>query len=371
MKKFGLKDTDFLKKNPIITNFQASYSPEDSYDNEIGRGYPEAVVDEIIKISEIENFKNLNVAVMDDYNLEMTSRLVRLGAKVSLICCSKRFEKFAKDVFEPETWVNILYYKDLEKDMKFDLGIHNPPYDMGNKIISDVISLCSEHTVLMPVSQYKAKNLYKHITSLKLVDPKAFKDASIQNDLSLAKLIPQEINQTYEDLKIHNIYDQSYVDFYEMNSKLTKNKNFIRPNWTGDQDKFDKEAKDFFNKPERSRYFCFTRRAVLDGAHELDSDAFDVLWNVKKDISNVTKVSSYSLYEFETEKACENFTKFFYAGGKTGLMTKLTWGLKSSGGSLLPAIPQLDWSRDRDYEHMTYEELLKYMREDNPSLNED
>ena len=40
-------------------------------------------------------------------------------------------------------------------------------------------------------------------------------------------------------------------------------------------------------------------------------------------------------------------------------------GLNKKGGSLVPAFPKIDWSKDRDYEHLTYEELLQIMKEDN------
>ena len=108
MKKINLK---IAKNCKIISTLQAAFKSEG--DNEVGRGYPDEIVDEIIKISQIESFKNLNVAVVDDYNLEMTLRLIKLGAKVSLICSSKRFEKFAKNIYKEDVFEHILYYEDI------------------------------------------------------------------------------------------------------------------------------------------------------------------------------------------------------------------------------------------------------------------
>ncbi len=252
-----------------------------------------------------------------------------------------------------------------EKGKKFDLGIHNPPYNRGGEIISNVLNVCDDNVVLMPVQQYKKDELFKHVFELNLVDPRAFEDALIQNNLCVCRVVSQKIEQTFEDIQLLT-YEKDFREFYKLNSLVPQKYRYKYANkfFIGlDKTPALKLLQNYWEK--HSKCFCLTLRAVQNGAHELDSGAFDVLWNVKKDISSVSKVSSYRLYEFETEKACENFTKFFYAGGKKGLMTQLTWGLHKSSGSIIPAIPQIDWSKDRDYEHLTYEELLKALKEDN------
>ena len=116
MGKINLED---VKNCKIISTLQTTFKSK--YD-EVGRGYPDEIVDEVLKISQIENFKDLNVAVVDDYNLEMAPRLVKLGAKVNLICSSKRFEKLAKNIYEEDVFEHILYYEDIGNlNMEFDL----------------------------------------------------------------------------------------------------------------------------------------------------------------------------------------------------------------------------------------------------------
>lgn len=45
-------------------------------------------------------------------------------------------------------------------------------------------------------------------------------------------------------------------------------------------------------------------------------------------------------------------------------MNKLIKSLHKTSGSIQKAIPPIDWSVDRDYEHLTYEDLLDIMKEE-------
>ena len=49
---------------------------------------------------------------------------------------------------------------------KFDLVIANPPYEIGNAVITETMKHCEEAVVLMPVSKLKSKDLYKKINSI-------------------------------------------------------------------------------------------------------------------------------------------------------------------------------------------------------------
>ena len=42
--------------------------------------------------------------------------------------------------------------------------------------------------VLMPLSQYKKKELYRHVDTFELADPKLFQDAVITENLSICTL---------------------------------------------------------------------------------------------------------------------------------------------------------------------------------------
>lgn len=264
--------------------------------------------------------------------------------------------------------------------MKYDMIIANPPYANGNVITSNVLERANadELIVLMPFSKYKANNLYKHVLSLEIVDPKSFKDAAITNNLCVCKLIKEEINRTFEELELET-FDQTYREFYELNAKMPNKITYPHATffYNGADEKAYETAKaDLLNWwKEHNKKFCLTWRAVLDGTHAADGDAYDVVWNLKKEldennlpISQCAKrnntMITISLIDFKTEKECANFTKFFYADGKDGLMNKLVKGLKKVSGTIQPAIPNIDWSKDRDYEHLTYEQLLEIMKEE-------
>lgn len=265
------------------------------------------------------------------------------------------------------------------KDEKFDLIIANPPYNMGNKIISNCVDKAKECVVLMPFSKYKANELYKHVLSLEIVDPKAFKDATITTNLCVCKLIPNKIERTFEELELET-FDQKYREFYELNQKMPNKITYACANkfYDGSDENAYEKAKNDLEQwwKEHDKKFCVTWRAVLDGTHNVDNaKAFDIKWNVLKNVTeddfpicqspkrNNTAIT-IDFIDFNTSKECQNFTRFFYAGGKSGLMNVLVKGMKKVMGSINAAIPNIDWSIDRDYEHLTYEELLQIMKDE-------
>lgn len=280
-----------------------------------------------------------------------------------------------------------MYNKEEEKRMRhFDTVIANPPYANGNAIVKNLLDsgIADEYIILMPFSKYKAGNLYKHVISLSLVDPEAFKDATITDNLCVCRLIEEEIQREFVDLEIET-FNQDYREFYELNRKLKVPYKddysipFCRYNGSeeGRKEAIDtvlRQLKSIFDDHGK-RVFIYTARAVLDGTHAADGDAHDIKWNLKHeffdakapigDMGTRSKPAiglSIFLEEFKSEKECANFTRFFYANGKDGLMNKLVKGMNKTCGTLKQAIPNIDWSIDRDYEHLTYEQLLEIMK---------
>lgn len=237
----------------------------------------------------------------------------------------------------------------IEKD-QFDLIIANPPYNLGNKIVSQFVDLAKESVVLMPFSYYKNKELYKHIRDLQLVDPKTFKDAQITNNLCVCKLIDKKIDQTYEEIELQT-YNPKYKLFYELNKKLSAYY-IIMPNMP---DKYDiNENKLNFNT---SVDFLITTRTSENGVHKL-STAHDFIFNIDK---NFVSCLSY-IIRLSSEKAKDNLCRFWY---KNPLMNDLIKGLNKKGGHIYDAIPHIDWSIDRDYEHCTLDDIMRWLEEDN------
>ena len=82
--------------------------------------------------------------------------------------------------------------------MKFDKIIMNPPYSLGNKITETVLSSLNDSgdcVCLMSLSQYKKKELYRHVDSFELADPKLFEDAVVQENLSICLLKKNIVNK--------------------------------------------------------------------------------------------------------------------------------------------------------------------------------
>lgn len=269
---------------------------------------------------------------------------------------------------DAETIIKVSTDKELKGEInkmksnneKFDLIIANPPYNIGNPIINNCIDLAEESIVLMPFSKYKANNLYKHILDMKLVDPKAFADATITSNLCVCKLLRKEINQTFEELELQT-FDPQYREFYELNQ--TRSEYITNINHLGGNAPIQYATRQ--DLPIELS-FAITTRTIKDGVHKTP-EAFDWKWNVngerdyaKLHIAPQGGVTSAFIY-FNDERSLKHFTIFWY---KNPLMNALIKGLNKVSGTIRGAIPNIDWSVDRDYEHLTYEELLQIMREE-------
>lgn len=251
------------------------------------------------------------------------------------------------------------------KKGEYDLVIANPPYGNGNEIVAKFVDKPKESIVLMPISQYKHRDLYKHVLKLNLADPKSFKDAKITDNLCVCKLIDKEIDQTYEEIELQT-FNQEYREFYELNSRYSNyaiNTYERVPQRAGIKWDYD------VNKA-----FAITARTAQDGVHKVDGKgAFDLDINVYKtktivdtpiwkhsDGRDAQAAASYIYFNSTVEK--DNLVKFWYYNP---LMNKLIKGLNKTGGDFKIAIPNIDWSIDRDYEHCTLNDIMKWLDEDN------
>jgi len=51
-------------------------------------------------------------------------------------------------------------------------------------------------------------------------------------------------------------------------------------------------------------------------------------------------------------------------------MDRLIKGLRQTAGNVITAIPNIDWYKERDYEHLTLEDIMNILREENPDVTE-
>lgn len=251
---------------------------------------------------------------------------------------------------------------DMSKNTKIDLIIANPPYMKGNEITNTIINNVAfdDYVNLMPVKYYRGKDLYKHVEELELVDPKAFKDAKITDNLCACKLTDCESDNNkdkdFSDFVIIS-YNKDYLDFYKKNNDIKDTFSYIPVHATKSNEK----------APNVLTSFMITMRTILDGTHKFDGIAADIDWNIKNKTDNIpwdnhVKAASCAFICFDTAKAKCNFNIFWY---KNELMNNLIKGLNGASGKVTPAIPNIDWSKDRDYEHCTLDDIMKWLDEDN------
>lgn len=281
------------------------------------------------KIDTLALYNNITV-LSDDYSYDCEdAKIIRVGGVEEIM---KELEKI--------------------KEGQFDLIIANPPYNKGNEIVSTCVTKVKESIVLMPFSCYRASGLYKHILSLDLADPKAFKDAVITNNLCVCKLISKEIDQSYEEWQL-NTRDQRYREFYELNLNLRETYGI------------ETALKDL-SKIDMNTWFLTTFRTARDGVHKT-ADCLDFSFNVQFLNDRPIPFNKYLGYYsprfliFKSRREKENLSEFWY---KNPLMNALIKGLNQTGGTPLHAIPRIDFSVDRDYEHLTYDELLQIMKDE-------
>lgn len=116
----------------------------------------------------------------------------------------------------------------LEKKT-FDLVIANPPYEIGNAIITETMKHCTEAVVLMPIAKYKKDNLYK------MINPKCVESIHDCTLFDGAATFPEICNlksnknyfESYKDFEIKVIYDKKLLKFWEQQTKRLKNKTYI------------------------------------------------------------------------------------------------------------------------------------------------
>ena len=76
--------------------------------------------------------------------------------------------------------------------------------------------------VLMPLSKYKNKELFRYVETLELADPKLFEDAVITENLCICTLNKSETNKySWLDLVLKSV-DQRYIEYYKWNVKHNK-----------------------------------------------------------------------------------------------------------------------------------------------------
>ena len=249
--------------------------------------------------------------------------------------------------------------------MKFDKIIMNPPFNLGNKITEAVLSSLNDSgdcVCLQPLSQYKRKELYRHVGSFELADPKLFEDAVITENLCICTLKKTITDRyTWLNLVLKSV-DQRYIEYYKWNIKHNRNIKglFVRRSDSKSVSYFDTKL-DFL---ETSR--CFAD--VSFSGSGFGKGGFGYRWNILHDYSSVN--AHILQIRMPSERARDNLAICWYNGdnSRKHLLGKVIAGvhLDEASSEYYFAIPQIDWENI----HISQKELWDKGLYDDAVLNE-
>jgi len=219
--------------------------------------------------------------------------------------------------------------------MRWSHVIANPPYSVGNKVTSVAIETCCKCVCLMPLSQYKSNNLYKHVEDFRLADPDMFEDASITNNLCICTLRKDVVDKfkTYEEMSMES-YDPKFKAFYEYNKAHKVLEMKFHPT---------KGYLEYLNK-NHNRIFINSVRIAAGGYAKvgLSKDWYD--GKTELPIDNEGSIQIFAV-EHKSKDANDNYATFVF---NSGFLNDAIKGLNKTNGTVSIAIPQIDWEAISD-----------------------
>lgn len=230
-------------------------------------------------------------------------------------------------------------------DMQFSAMVINPPYSIGNKIISEVIKHLTDDgkaVVIQPLGQYKQQKLYEHIEQFELADPKVFEDAEIGKNLCICSLTKKPANvYDWESLRINSYNENVRIALVWNINNFTgitvKQKTYSKPT--------DFDINTTFI--DSQRIFSVSHGAIPSFRKQ------SICFNYNNFIA-IPKAQWPAglcvISGFKNKKAKANFSKFAYNYNtleerKQCLAGLLLGGLNvvNTGNENAAAIPQIDW----------------------------
>ena len=190
----------------------------------------------------------------------------------------------------------------------------------------------------MPLSQYKKKELYRHVESFELADPKLFEDAVVQENLSICTL-KKDIADKYtrQGLVLKSV-DQRYIEYYKWN--IEHNKGLVMR-----QSKY-KPVSYFDTKLD----FLETSRCFKPVGGGFGKKGLGYRWNILHDYSSVNAHNGQ--IRMPSEQARDNLAICWYSGdnSRKHLLGRAIAGvhLDEASSEYYFAIPQIDWENISD-----------------------
>ena len=311
-------------------------------------GYPNQIPDLLIDKIPSNNINyDSKIAIINDFGLEVISKLIELGYSNLYILCTEENDKLYSIIeYMIEKEFNfsrdrIVRLTNISMNDKFNLVIANPPYEIGNAVITETMKHCDEAVVLMPLKQYKKQDskLWEKVQQLKVVNSSWFEDADMSDNLNIAYLsnFKKGPYGNYDNLSFLSLND-NYKLFYKYN--LDNKDKYIK----GYHKKYGvKILKELGVEP--NLWFAYTERTSVDGVHTTQ-DCHDYRWNIEKNsyIPVSDAGQAFLLFaKFNSEIEHKNFCHWWYKSKE--LAHKAIKGLNRSSGTCEEVFPQIDWSR--------------------------
>ena len=275
-------------------------------------------------ISEIINqkYKNCNIYIVDNKETCDCISLLDLKANIYILNSYNEENNYIKEVFGP-----LNFYDDILVSV----------WKNGASIATSALKLLKENGTCicsMLMSNYKKKELYRHVETFELANPKLFKDAVITENLCICKVKKCVLDKySWMDLVLKSV-DQRYIEFYKWN--IAHNKGLVM-RYARDK------SLDYFNK---DLDFLETARCTKPTGGGFGKNGIGYKWNILHNYSSVN--SHIGQITFETAKARNNFATCWYSGDNS---RKHLLGKAASGMNIQEVsaeyyffIPQIDWS---------------------------
>ena len=214
---------------------------------------------------------------------------------------------------------------------------------------------------LMPLSQYKIKDLYRHIELFELADPSLFEDAAVTKNLCICSLKKNITDRYTWNSLLFNSFDNRYKEFYRWNIDHNIGLSWKGANYKKPED-FDIET-DFID--------CSRWVNEMKGSGYHPKSGFGYAYNVIGS-GYINKWGSDLAYlRLPSKPAKINFSKYAYnysSNKRDCLASKVAAGLfvAHANEEVYMLVPQIDWSNI----HINQKELWDKGLYDDAVLNE-
>ena len=282
--------------------------------------------DDIDVISEIINqkYKNCNIYIVDNKETCDCIPLLNLNANIYVLNSYNEENNYIKEVFGP-----LNFYDDILISV----------WKNGASITTSALKLLKENGICvcsMLLSNYKKNELYRHVETFNLANPKLFKDAVITENLCITTCRKNVTDKYSWENLLHLSFDNRYKLVYEY-SKTHNLGIYMQYEQDEPISSYDIDL-DFI---ESGR--CYS---VASGAG-FGINGIGYKYNVLK-CGYEDWMSYIGHIHFNTKQAKDNFCKFYYNGKKgKSLASKLFLGVHATAPSKVYyyCIPQIEWSK--------------------------